>query len=99
MFNNFRFFKYFQLNKITFKKENIPVNVFFILSAFFIGNIFGLLTKNLNSHINGFLIIILLELINNIHLNKKLSPISIYFNFLKRGFLIGIFIEAFKVGS
>jgi hypothetical protein len=99
------------LNKIQFfskiryliKKnlKNLSWLVFLIFLAFIFGNLFGISTKNINStYLYIFLIII--ECISFIKYSK--NDLTKHFilnnlNVLKRGFLIGIFLEAFKVGS
>lgn len=87
--------------------KKISFLTFLILFAFFGGNIFGIYLKNVD---NFYLIIILvllsLEIISflkysnivNLFIINKNSVIQ-YLNVLKRGFLIGLFVEAFKVGS
>jgi hypothetical protein len=81
--------------------------------AFSVGNIFGIYSKNIKNLYSFFLIhLIFIELISffyysrNFKLEKKtLLPtdqknfLVKSLNILKRGFLIGIFVEAFKVGS
>jgi hypothetical protein len=94
--------------QINFKK--ISLWLFLLFFAFSCGNIFGMYTKN----INNFYIYILsnlltVEIISFIKYSKKFQFYEKYLskdnfltkslNVLKRGFLIGIFVEAFKVGS
>jgi hypothetical protein len=69
-------------------------------SCFSLGNFFGILIKS-SIHQIQYLIGILLvsELISYISVKFKDSRTSYYLNICKRGFLIGIFVEAFKVGS
>ena len=91
-------------------KENIKKLSFFtflLLISFIYGNIFGIYLKEIeNFYLNIFIIVILIEVISFLKYSKKskfyliensLSLKSL--NVLKRGFLIGIFVEAFKVGS
>lgn len=102
---NFKaFFKETKEEKIKFQ----GINFFFILFSFLLGNLFGINSKLI--FWNGiflFLIPIILELINSINsknlVNKKkivkIDTLVIILNSIKRGFLLGIFLEAFKVGS
>lgn len=116
MFNSFRLFDIFKNPRIGFQKNKIPLHLFFLLSSFFLGNLCGILTKNIDSQKLGLVLIIFFEFINTFYFKNreakvitgaehlrlthgKFSIMFLYFNFLKRGFLIGIFIEAFKVGS
>ena len=99
------------LNKIQFfntitdviKKnlKNLSWFVFLIFLAFIFGNLFGISTKNINStYLSIFIIII--EFISYLKYSKNFvreNFITNNLNVLKRGFLLGIFIEAFKVGS
>jgi Protein of unknown function (DUF565) len=94
--------------QINFKK--ISLWIFLLFFAFSCGNIFGMYTKNIN---NFYLYIlsnlIVVEIISFIKYSRKFQLYEKYisndnfltksFNVLKRGFLIGIFVEAFKVGS
>lgn len=85
-------------------KNNINFIVFCLLVSFLVGNIFGLNSKIFLFDYPGIIFFIfpfLVELINIlllnlIKINKNLC--LIFFSF-RRGFLLGIFIEAFKVGS
>ena len=86
-------------------KKNINLIIFFILLSFLFGNIFGLNSKNFLFDSPGVLFFIfplVLEIINFLvffqkkNSNKKFCFIMIS---IRRGFLLGIFIEAFKVGS
>jgi len=108
MSNKNFFITFIKVIKINFKK--ISLWIFLLFFAFSCGNIFGMYTKN----INNFYIYILsnltiVEIISFIKYSRKLQLYEKYisndnfltksFNVLKRGFLIGIFVEAFKVGS
>ena len=81
--------------------KNLSWLVFLIFIAFIFGNLFGISTKNINSsYLYIFLIII--EFISFLKYSKNIvreNFITNNLNVFKRGFLIGIFIEAFKVGS
>jgi hypothetical protein len=90
--------------------KNFSLWIFLLFLAFSCGNIFGMYTKNINNFYFYILInIIVVELISFIKYSKKFQLYEKYishdnfltksFNTLKRGFLIGIFVEAFKVGS
>lgn len=95
-----------QFIKIQNFKKNINILLFIILLSFLLGNIFGLNSENLLLNFPGvvfFLFPVLLETLNFFSFflkqkdqKKKLYLILISF---RRGFLLGIFIEAFKVGS
>ena len=96
--------KHLSIN-IKIVKKNINLIIFFILISFLFGNIFGLNSKNFLFDSPGLLFFIFpffLEIINFLvffqkkKLNIKISFIMIS---IRRGFLLGIFIEAFKVGS
>ena len=87
------------------KEEKIKfqeINFFFILFSFLLGNLFGINSKLIFwDTISLFLIPIILELINSINSKKiiKIDGLLVVLNSIKRGFLLGIFLEAFKVGS
>ena len=90
--------------------KNFSLWIFLLFFAFSCGNIFGMYTKNIN---NFYLYIlsnlIIVEIISFLKYSRKFQLYEKYisnnnfltksFNTLKRGFLIGIFVEAFKVGS
>ena len=91
--------------KIKIVKKNINLIIFFILLSFLFGNIFGLNSQKFLFDFPGILFFVFplfLEIINFLvffqkkNSNKKFSFIMIS---IRRGFLLGIFIEAFKVGS
>ena len=102
---NFKaFFKEAKEEKIKFQ----GINFFFILFSFSLGNLFGINSKLIFwNGISLFLIPIILELINSINSKNlvntkkriKTDTLVIVLNSIKRGFLLGIFLEAFKVGS
>jgi hypothetical protein len=76
-------------------------NILFLFFIFFgIGNLFGLIIKTSSYQIQYLFIILLIsELISYLNLKLQNSKFFYYLNICKRGFLIGIFVEAFKVGS
>ena len=84
--------------------KNISLSLMFLFISFSFGNLFGIFSKKIP---NNFLIILLmnfwLELFCFIIYSQKIPDNKIirkkYLNFIKQGFLIGIFVEAFKVGS
>ena len=102
---NFKaFFKEIKEEKIKFQ----GINFFFILFSFLLGNLVGINSKLIFwNGISLFLIPIILELINSINSKNlvntkkivKIDGLVIVLNSIKHGFLIGIFLEAFKVGS
>jgi len=94
---NFFIRQYIQQKKFFKDKENIVFNLFYLLASFFLGNIFGIFTKSLNLPLFSFILLIFFELINKWYFEK--NKYFTFINFLKQGFLLGIFIEAFKVGS
>jgi hypothetical protein len=100
MINKIQFFSTSKdASKTNFK--NLSWFVFLIFLAFIFGNLFGISTKNLNS-ISSFIFLIIIEFISYLKYSKNIVKenfITNNLNVLKRGFLIGIFIEAFKVGS
>ena len=97
------------------KKEKAQfqgINFFFLLFSFLMGNLFGINLKYI--FLNNFclfIVPIILEFINmstsNILVTKtinkkkllKINRLLSILNSIKRGFLLGIFLEAFKVGS
>ena len=91
------------LNKIQ------PTDFFILLGAFVYGNIFALQSSKLNwGFIVIFCVVFLLEYINkslyysfrSLETRKQRVPYYIIgTNLVKRGFLLGFFLEAFKVGS
>ena len=97
------------------KKEQAQfqgINFFFLLFSFLMGNLFGINLKYIFlNNFSLFIVPIILELINmstsNILLTKtinkkkllKINRLLSILNSIKRGFLLGIFLEAFKVGS
>jgi hypothetical protein len=95
-----------QLIQIQNVKKNSTLLVFILLLSFLIGNIFGLNSENLLLSCPGvvfFIFPVVLEALNSFscflkqnYEKKKFYSILISF---RRGFLLGIFIEAFKVGS
>ncbi len=99
MFSNLIFFKE--------SARSIPLALLCIFSSFSLGNLFGIYSKNTgNNFLTLFLMSTILELISffvyspipqKVNFNENSS--KKYFNLLKQGFLIGIFVEAFKVGS
>jgi hypothetical protein len=96
------------------KKEKAQfqgIKFFFLLFSFLMGNLFGINLKYIFlNNFSLFIVPIILELINmstsNILLKKtknkkilKINRLLSILNSIKRGFLLGIFLEAFKVGS
>jgi hypothetical protein len=75
-----------------------------LLVAFLYGNIFSIQNSEFNwSFFLIFFIAFLLEFLNKLvyllQKKKKFFYFSILINTMKRGFLLGFFLEAFKVGS
>ncbi len=97
----------------SYKNNNIKqfsLLIFCIGSSFTFGNIFGIYTRSFsNSYILVLCTICLIELISFIKYSNECQSVeknilnttlfSACFNTAKRGFLIGLFVEAFKVGS
>lgn len=87
-----------------FVKENSYI-LFLILSSFFFGNLFNLFFKDLKNILIWeplilFFILILLELINVIiYTIKRPFYYKKLLNSFKMGLLLGLFVDAFKVGS
>lgn len=82
----------------------ITKNLFIFFISFCIGNIFGLMIKTSIYQFQYMIgVICCFEIISL--LNSKKNTVTVVFkilnimNIIKRGFLIGIFVEAFKVGS
>ena len=106
---------YEKLRKVIKKNfSQISSLLFSILIAFIFGNLFGITSKITNPFVFILGTIILLEIINFLKFSNKLKTkvshkktnlmksdkrINTLLNAVKRGFLIGIFVEAFKVGS
>jgi len=104
---------FFQLffQKNTIIKRNLAQSSLLTLTlliAFFCGNFFGIYSKkSIAPFIFIFLTLIILEIVSFLKFQKKINFFQKFFsdwiltllNSLKRGFLIGILIEAFKVGS
>lgn len=86
--------------------KNINFLMFFLLISFIAGNIFGLNSKFLLINSPGILFFVyplIFELCSFIlsFLKKKNSSKNLYLTLIsiRRGFFLGICIEAFKVGS
>nr|ATZ81860.1 hypothetical protein chloroplast RF20 [Picochlorum sp. 'soloecismus'] len=82
----------------------ITKKLFIFFISFCIGNIFGLMIKTSTNQFQYMIgIICCFEIISLF--NSKKDKLPVFFNVLnimnsiKRGFLLGIFVEAFKVGS
>jgi hypothetical protein len=94
-----------ELFKIKILKKNINILIFIILLSFLFGNIFGLNSQNLLIKSPGILFFIfpfIIEILNFItFFLKKKSNSYFYLTIIsiRRGFFLGIFIEAFKLGS
>jgi hypothetical protein len=94
-----------ELIKSEFLKKNINILIFIILLSFLFGNIFGLNSQNLLIKSPGVLFFIfpfIIEILNFISFFlKKESNTYFYVTIIsiRRGFFLGIFIEAFKLGS
>ena len=92
-------------------KENFLSFLVLLFMGFFFGNLFGTIVEsirqfNVADSLLIFLLILLNEFINfNIysHYKKRNTTIKIkklnFLNAFKIGFLLGIFIDSFKVGS
>jgi hypothetical protein len=75
-----------------------------ILVAFACGNIFGMYTKTvMYPEIIIITTLVSIELVSFFKYSRTLSigktPVLSILNAIKRGFLIGLFVEAFKLGS
>jgi hypothetical protein len=98
-----------------FLKKNISILVFFLLFSFLFGNIFGLNAEILllkSPNWLFFIIPLFIEIINFFSFVSKKNPFfwnknkiknsqnfTLIFISIRRGFFLGVFIEAFKVGS
>jgi hypothetical protein len=102
------------MDKIVTLNKKINKNIkklsffsFLLLLSFVCGNLFGMYLKEIeNFYLSIFINLLLMECISFLKYSKKIKFSLTEENFfvkslnvLKRGFLIGIFIEAFKVGS
>jgi hypothetical protein len=94
-------FIYGNLFVITFSKMNWGILLIFFIVLFFefLNQLIYLLfnPKNSASQIRNQVILISIK--PEFYGNKKRNYISFLLNTFKRGFLLGFFIEAFKVGS
>lgn len=95
-----------QLLKTKYLNKNVNILIFFILLSFVLGNIFGLNSQYLikiHSSLNFFIFPFLFEIFNffNFFFKKKFpyNEFSLIYISIRRGFFLGIFMEAFKVGS
>lgn len=85
---------------MTNRSYSITIFLSIFFTFFLFGNFFGLLIKSSNNQIILLLSSILIsELIGFYNNRLKNVQLLVYFNICKRGFLLGIFVEAFKVGS
>jgi uncharacterized membrane protein YoaK (UPF0700 family) len=102
---NSQYITYFSKNR-----ESFFLTFFVLLCSFYSGTLFGILTKMFfKNKLLIFSVPWLLELINiyyfektiKVHNNTKKAQYlsTILLNALKRGFLLGIFVDAFRVGS
>jgi uncharacterized membrane protein YoaK (UPF0700 family) len=106
-------FEYINSQYITCFSKNREIfffTFFVLLCSFYGGTLFGILTKMFfKNKILIFSIPWLLELINVYYFEKTIKADNakekaqylsiILLNALKRGFLLGIFVDAFRVGS
>lgn len=93
-----------QLLKTKYLNKNLNILVFFLLLSFVLGNIFGLNSQYLmkfHSSLNFFIFPFFFEILNfyNFFFKKKCNHFSLIYISIRRGFFLGVFIEAFKVGS
>jgi hypothetical protein len=83
--------------------KQISISLLFVLTGFSFGNFFGINSKLMEkSFFLILLLICLIELITFLQYGRNEKSTLFFFkhlNTFKRGFLIGIFVEAFKVGS
>jgi uncharacterized membrane protein YfcA len=102
---NSQYITYFSRNR-----ESFFLTFFVLLCSFYGGTLFGILTKMFfKNKILIFSIPWLLEFINFYYFEKTIKVeknkekaqnlSTILLNALKRGFLLGIFVDAFRVGS
>lgn len=100
--------KFIEMLKILQKKKNYKKKIqtfsfLLLLIGFIFGNLFGLNFHFIKWNIFSIFVVSFLLEIGNFFQNRskncKLYSKFLIFNYFKRGFLLGIFIEAFKVGS
>lgn len=105
--------KNFKKNFFNIQNYNFKISIFFLLLCSFIfGNLIGIYSKKISYNIFSlFLFNVILELLNFFNYsffdiltkqtlkNSIIKKIKIIINIFKRGFLLGIFLEAFKLGS
>ena len=97
IYNNIKKIYFFHVPNRSYS-ITIFLSIFFI--CFLFGNFFGLLIKSSTNQIVVLLSSILIsEFIGYYNNRLKNHKLVLYFNICKRGFLLGIFVEAFKVGS
>eukprot|EP01023_Acetabularia_acetabulum_P030587 TRINITY_DN2877_c0_g1_i1.p1 TRINITY_DN2877_c0_g1~~TRINITY_DN2877_c0_g1_i1.p1 ORF type:complete len:164 (-),score=3.58 TRINITY_DN2877_c0_g1_i1:161-652(-) len=107
-----RFQRYAKLSMDKFKqlRTSFPTMLFALLGGFVVGNLFGNFGPGLKSKFiwDGFglpMVNVVLEIISYLYYTRKgqllrdRPGIRQYLNYLKLGFLYGIFTDAFKVGS
>jgi hypothetical protein len=97
------------LLKIQILKKNTNVLVFFVLFSFLFGNLFGLNSQIILINSSGFLFFIfplIIEILNFLifclkkqNYNTHSYNTCLIFISIRRGFFLGIFLEAFKLGS
>ena len=96
-------------NKFLLLQKNFPSVLALVLFGFLVGNVFGTFLNTLRFVFlwDGFIILLiigLMEILNYNVYNVK-NPILYpkilvqFINFFKIGFMIGFFVDAFKVGS
>eukprot|EP01025_Chloroclados_australasicus_P032455 TRINITY_DN32926_c0_g1_i1.p1 TRINITY_DN32926_c0_g1~~TRINITY_DN32926_c0_g1_i1.p1 ORF type:complete len:180 (-),score=11.92 TRINITY_DN32926_c0_g1_i1:322-861(-) len=104
--------RYFRLATDKFRqlRNSFPSMLLMLLGGFVVGNLFGNFGPGLKSKFlwDGFGLLVVnfcLEIISYLYYSQKLKflkdrpGIRQYLNYLKLGFLLGIFTDAFKVGS
>ena len=100
------------LQKKTFNIDNYKFKIslfFLLLCSFIFGNLIGIYSKTISYNIFSLVLFnIILELLNflnysllnsQIHTTTLIKKIKTIINIFKRGLLLGIFLEAFKLGS
>jgi FtsH-binding integral membrane protein len=95
-----------QINNLQYYKLKF-FSFFFLLCGFIFGNLIGIYSKKICYNETTLVLFnIVLEMLNFLcysllHLTNKnnINKIKNLINIIKRGLLLGIFVEAFKLGS
>jgi hypothetical protein len=76
----------------------LPLRIFLVFVGFISGNLIGQVENVLDKNYFLVMIVLVLEFITWLKFMRK-NTLSEHLDILKRGFLLGVCVEAFKVGS